>query len=783
MVRARIALLGGGVSVLMMSMGMMTPATAQEASTSSGEGAQERAEGIQDIVVTAQRREESAQKVPISITVIGSDALGKLQSTNDIGQLAPNVQVETASGFGIPRTGIRGISQGDFNANSTTSNMIYLDDVPLNATIAQGIPIWDLGRAEILRGPQGTLFGRNATGGAIRYIAEMPTSEFEGYANVTLGRFQQRGFEAAFSGPLSDTLGVRLSVVGNERDGDVNNVTLGEKQGKQSYYGVRGIIQWKPTDTLTAVLRAQYFNSDVQTFIWKSTPGPVAGDAFGPAPSPLVNGYTSVADLQQSYGFQNLGQQTKYRVTESDVRPNEHLEHVPVSLNVDLDLGFATLTSVTGFLDVNHSVLIDNDGTPAPILTEYDFSSDRQWSQELRLTSNSDGPFNWIAGAFYLHEAIKTRLNFDATAWRGNVDYGFPDADTVLYTRGADQDTETYAGFLHTTYDITPELKANAAIRYTYERKDIDYIFRSQWEFPSAAPRTALQFADFRKAVESGQLGNLLAAANAPVSASKSYKQATWKLGLDYQITPRTLLYAYVARGFKGGSFKPNANTAGEVLNPDGSVLSVRPEIVTDYEVGFKADAVPGKLRLNGGLFYYDYRDYQTNQIEPSTATQILSNLPKSRAIGAELEISAVPVPGLNINLGLGYLDTKITKSLDPNLIGNKLPYAQDFNVNGSISYDIDTPIGTFTPEFSGKRIGRYYTTKENDTPIGRYTLLNARIGFESIGEKLHGSLWVKNLTNKVVPIAVEDASEFFGSNLAYVNARRTFGATFGVRF
>ena len=228
---------------------------------------------LPEIVVTAQRRNESAQKVPISMTVLDAGQLSKLQTAADIGKLVPNVQVEMTTGIANTRVGIRGIAQADFNANSTTTNMVYLDDLPMNAAISQGVPIWDLGRAEVLRGPQGTLFGRNATGGAIRYIAAMPTKELEGYADVTLGRFSQREVHAALSGPLSDTVRARVSYVGLDRGGDVYNVTLNERQGKQNYFGVRGILEWQPSEAFSAGLRAQYFKSDFETPFWKTTPG------------------------------------------------------------------------------------------------------------------------------------------------------------------------------------------------------------------------------------------------------------------------------------------------------------------------------------------------------------------------------------------------------------------------------------------------------------------------------------------------------------------------------
>jgi iron complex outermembrane receptor protein len=779
--------LAGGASALVLAfMSASSAAWAVEPAKAADKGAQ-----LEELVVTAQRREESSQRVPISMTVLSGEQVAEhFRTSADIAQAVPNVQLGSPIGFGIPRTGIRGISQGDFNANATTSNMLYFDDVPLDAPVAQGAAIWDLGRVEVLRGPQGTLFGRNATGGAIRYISAMPTATAQGYADLTVGAHDQREVHAAYSTPIGDTLRARVSYASEDFGGDINNVILHTKQGKQKYMGVRGILEWTPSEHLTAVLRAQHFKSDQDIFSWKTTPGLTdsPGNFCGSLPdqTPCAHGYASVAQIQAAYGFKNLGYSSNYHTTETDIRPNEHIENTPVSLNIDYKMDWATLTSVTGFLDVRESLLIDNDASPAPFLNEYDRYYNRQWSQEFRLTSADDGPFKWIAGAFYMKEFVKARIDFDATAWKTNESDLFPDAKTVTYGRGDRNHLETYAGFLHTTYQVTPDLMLTAAARYTHETRSIDYIFRTQWDFPTAVPGTTQQFSDWLRAMDSGNRGVLLAAANpATLSASKAWSGLTWKIGLDYHINPRTMVYGLISKGFKGGAFNATSNTPGGVLAPDGSVISVRPETVVDYEAGVKSDLIPGRLRVNGSVFYYDYRNYQTNQLVPTLGVQILSNLPKSELYGVELEVEAIPIENLTLSFGMGALHTEILKSTDPSLIGNKLPLAEDFNWNAMIRYDIHTDIGVFSPEFSAKHIGNYFGTKENisKAEMGDYTLLNARIGFESANGKYYGALWGTNLADTIRPVAIDDPDEFWGGNLSNVNQHRRYGLTVGVRF
>jgi len=756
-------------------LGASTSASAQDTATEPG--AQ-----LEELVVTAQRRTETSQKVPISMTVLSGEVVREnFRTSGEIAQMVPNVQLGAPIGFGTPRTGIRGVSQSDFNPNATTSNMLYFDDVPLNAPVAQGAPIWDLERVEVLRGPQGTLFGRNAVGGAVRYLSAMPTKDVEGYAEVGAGVHDLREVRAAVGGPISGTLSGRVSMISYDFGGDIQNVVQNERQGKQQYSGYRLVLEWKPTDALTAVLRAQHVNADQQIFSWKVTPGVTTSPGnFGP----LANGWTSLGQIQTAYGFKNLGQSSDYRISETDVRPHEHLEHTPISLNIDYDLGFATLTSVTGYLDVSHYLILDNDASPAPILGEYTRTFDQQYSQEFRLTSNDEGPFTWIAGAFYMKEFIKTDVDFDASVWRGNQADLLPDARTVGYTRGTRNDLETYAAFLHTTYDITDSLLLTAAARYTHERKDVTWRFRTQYDFPTDAPRTSKEFYDWFRAVTSGNRGNVLSVADPlGLSASKSWGELTWKVGLDYKINSQMLVYGLVSRGFKGGAFPPTNNTVGGVLDPNGDVIAVDPETVTDYEVGFKGDLIPGRLRVNASAFYYDYRNYQTNQLVPALGVQILSNLPKAELYGAEVEVNAIPVENLLVNIGVGVVDTKITKSSDPALIGNKLPLAEDFNANVLVRYDLETGLGVFSPEVSAKYVGNYWTSKENVTKLGDYILVNARIGWESPGEKYYGALWATNLFDEVNPIALDDPDEFWGGNNANVNPHRRYGLTVGVRF
>jgi len=774
-----------GASVIALAA-LSSPAMAQ---TSAAPGDQKPAEPeasvVNEIIVTANRRSESAQRVAISMTVLGGENLAQhVRTSTDIAQQVPNVQLSNNIGFGMPRTGIRGISQGDFNANATTSNMIYIDDIPMDAPMSQGVPTWDLDRVEVLRGPQGTLFGRNATGGAIRMMSATPGPEAKGYADFSVGKYGQRTLNAAYGGPVSDTLGLRVSVLHDNANGDINNIYLNQRQGGNSYTGVRAIAAWKPTDNFSATLRLQHFWGDMSRVLWRTTPGYVTPPMGLPTSAGV---YPTLADLQKAKGYQAAGPGSNFHDYESELRPNEHMSHTPISLNLDYDLGFATLSSVTGYLKVRQKFLADNDGSPAILLEEYTTNRNRQVSQELRLTSNGEGPFKWIVGAFYLNGVVNTDQYYDVSDWYSNMseaDGGIPGVPTIASARATRAEVDTYAAFAHTTYQITPDLMLTAAARWTHEKKTFGYDFVTLFSYPSLVAGTPAQINDFVRAVDSGNLGAILLPPEPSLSDSRAFNNVSWKVGLDYRLGARSMLYGLVSRGFKGGAFNSTANFRADILDGSGRAIAVRPEVITDYEAGIKTDIVPGRLRVNASVFYYDYKDYQTNQLVlGGAALQVLSNLPKANLYGAELEVTAEPIKNLTFNLGAGLLHSEIKKALDPALVGNKLPLAEDFNWNALVKYDIETSIGTFSPEVSAKHTGAYYGTKENTQKLGDYTLFNARIGFESAGGKYYGSVWGTNLGDKIVPVSADDPTEYWGSNLAILTQHRRYGVTAGVRF
>jgi len=732
---------------------------------------------LEEIIITPEHRPENSQDVAISITVFSGDQVAEnFKVSSEISAQIPNVQIESAQGFGTPRVGVRGIAQNDFNGNANTPIMLYMDGVPLNSPVSQGSPLWDLERVEVLRGPQGTLYGRNATAGAIQFISASPTEELEGFSEISVGRFGQLKFDGAISGEIVEGLSARLSYVNNSSDGYINDTNLNKDLGEVEYEGVRGLLDWDVTDNLTLRAKAQYFEADQHVMVWKSSPDIAQGDGFGPAPDPLVNGWSSVAALQENFGFQNRGEADDFYTSEQGLETFEDIEHGIYSIEANWDFDSVILTSITGYLHVEQEWLTDTDSTPALMLHEFYLYEAQQTSQEFRLASNTGSPLQWLAGVFWMNEEFATNVNFDATSWMGNVSYGFPNADTVMYTRGVQQELDTYAVFFHTTYEFLDVLTATAAVRYTNEDKDIDYRFRSFWDFPTDNPRTSRQGVDFVAAVKSRDLGTLLSAAPAPESLSESWSEVTWRFALDYKLNEDLLLFTSVSKGFKGGSFKPTANSSSELVVVD-------PETVVAYDLGIKSDWLGGRARLNATVFFYDYKNYQTNQFDPETASQILSNMPEAEITGAEIELKLRPIHNLFVSFGVGYVDSEITKSNPVALEGNELPYAEDLNVNGLISYGIETSFGIFTPQVSFTKRGEYFSFKENVVKIGGYSVANFRLGYEPGDGGIYVALWVNNMGDNRETIANDDNSEFFGTNVAHVNAPRTYGLNVGVKF
>lgn len=765
------------------------------------------AAALEEVIVTAQRREESAQSVPISMSVFSHELISQyISDPYELANLTPNYQVVEQQGlFGSAST-MRGLGSSDRSDSMASTNILtYYDGIAGGTAFVSTIPQWDLDRIEVLRGPQGTLFGRNAVGGAIQYISAAPTDELEGYGKLTVGEFDLIRFESAISGPITQNVKARLSTLTHDRGGDVINTYLNTKQGEKEWWGVKGIVDWQIAAGFEARAKAQHFEGGIEQVSYNAAPGRLL--------SPNVRGWLNATGVDP-----DESRNSNYERIQSGLDPSEALTVDMAELDLSYDFGAVALTAVGGYIagEVDNS---NGSPVPAPHTDQLQFADTQQWSGEVRLASQTDRPWQWIVGAYYQYVENSLQYDGDVTAnyrdldgdrrTRHNADS--PEdlldgiiplyrASTILLEGGNEQELETYALFLHTTYEWTERLTTTHAVRYTHEDKTMDYRFVSFLEFPvsfGVTPGTVAQHHDFVRFAgltpeqQRQQALSIIADANTvdsngnivPYTASDSWDEPTWRFAADFALTDEAMIYASVAKGFRGGIFSLLAGNAR-------TAASAEPERSVVFEVGAKTQWLNNRLQINASAFHNDHRDFQTNLIDLAAGSvTVVDNLPKVVIVGGELEIKAVPTEHLLLAINFGYLETEITEVTSGNeaLLGNEAPFAEDANFSGIVRYDVPTRLGVLSPQISGRYWGEYWSTKENNDitgKLGDFWTIDLRLGYESPDGKMYGLLYWKNLFDEVQAVrSSSDPVAALGSTFSRINERRNWGVTVGYRF
>jgi len=744
---------------------------------------------LEEIVVTARRREESLQETPIAVSAFSAGDLKARNLTNlmELPEFVPNVSVTSAArGGGGPSANvyIRGVGQDDFLFTTDPGVGIYVDGVYYPRTIGGVIDLLDLERVEILRGPQGTLFGKNTIGGAINVVSARPDGEVGGYAEVTVGNLDRLDARGSFDFSIvEDRLFSKVSFSTKNRDGygDRLDFTTGEVidegLGDEDQTAVRGALRWLATDDVTVDFTADYTtyrqNSipTIVTFIDTVNAGGATQlwNAFvgGPAGTPYDDRYLIPGNVEDSYGTGPNG------VT---------FDGWGTDVTVEWDLGPATLKSITAYREFDARFGRDGDGSPLPIVSTDNTQKQDQISQEFQIFGDSfEDRLHWQAGLFYFDE-FGEDLNdvrlvsglYDALeALPGPIDGSPPGAPTAPGGPGnpinpfLDLDFEIFnqiditsvAVFAQGTFEFTDRLSVTAGIRYTNDEKDY-----------------TLEHAR----INSG-------AFIVPLTTVSDSWDATTPMGsIQYRWTDDVMVYASISEGYKSGGF--NGRPIDSAL-----VESFDPEFVTSYEIGIKSEWADRRIRLNAAAFFMDYTDMQVNSISFSenTGSVILrtDNIGSAETQGVELELLAVPTDGLNIGFNLGYLDFKITE-LDPTVIDVTLDKinvrSPEWSGSAFLQY-------TWSPQNRGQFHVRGDAAYEDDsfsdilnTPSiirKAHTVINARIGYEAPDSGWAIALIGTNLTDKrFINSASSDIGPFGFSEAAY-NRPREWGVTVSKTF
>ena len=768
----------------------------------SGETGAQNEGVIEEVVVTAQRRSQNLQEVPISITALTSEDMDtyRFRDPADLAAQVANMQFSQVQGDGAPNFSLRGVSMLDWSFNQAGPVAVYVDEVYKSNPSLLAVPLFDMERVEVLRGPQGTLYGKNTTGGAVNFITKTPVTENEGYLTVGAGNYNLFEADAALNVALSDSFAVRVAGTWSEADGWFENVNPGlDDANSIDEYGVRLSVLWQPSDSLEVLLRATTAQSDPVNWGIKSL------DETQPT-------WFGIYSLFNSFGGTPLGDPSQAgldyfeQASEEDTRRLLETDTIALTVNWDLNDNYV-LTSITAIDEGEAFNPDDSDGViNAAGGARYHVEAD-QFTQDLRLTSNLDGPFNFVAGLYYSNEELDTsnssRLFLDLdTNLDGALDFndcldplavafGFPPSaagaatdalfgslgfslgDFAVFacdTRNSfEQEKESWAAYFDGSYALSDALTLRFGLRYTDDEGELSN-FNSH--FAGSDGVVVLG------AINGGSADPL--ATDPQVSQSFSDTEVTGKVGLDYTLSNGTLIYGSFSQGYRGGAFNAQAFYDPREVN------TVDPEYLDSFEVGFKSTLWDDRVRLNGAAFYYSYENQQIiNGAEPPDFIQTLISVDESEIVGLEIEASAQVTPALLLSAGIGILDAEVEKGTlqSQDLAGEAIPLAADFSMNVAADWDLFTnESGALTLHVDANYLDEvaygFFQGQADD-----YVVINARLSFLSRDEQWGVSLWAKNLTEEEYATFFTEQQSALGTNLAQIGAPRTYGAELSYRF
>ncbi|HEY2177212.1 MAG TPA: TonB-dependent receptor, partial [Caulobacteraceae bacterium] len=655
----RLAVLLAGTSVL-----AMQPATARAETAASTQ-----AVSVGEVIVTARKREEAINTVPMSINAVsGAQVASKgIERTSDLARVVPGFTY-TTSQVGTPIYTLRGVGFVDISMGGRPTVSVYADQAPIPFIIETLGGNFDLERIEVLKGPQGTLYGQNSTGGAINLIAAKPTADFQAGLQAGYGNYNAVTLEGFVSGPLSDTLEARLAVQHVQNDAWQKSYTSGETNGATDLTSGRAVVDWRPTSRFKVELNLNGYvdHSD--------TPAAQLDKVLVPSSEaslvPTLFNYPTAPQTDTAADW-NPGQ--SYR------RQNDFFQ---ANLRGDYELPHGlTLTSLSSFSHYDANQPVDIDGTSQSVLQQLTKGSINSWYQEVRLAGNIFDHGYFVVGANYASDKVRETNYVNVSG--GTEAFSFVALGLPLFDTFRDidnQDSQTYAVFGNVDYSLTPTIKLDAGVRYT---RAIDNFTGCSAD--TGDGNAASIFGPFENFIRG--LSGLPPLPPIPpggcVTANDQFAptlvvskldedNVSWRVGAQWQALEHTMLYVNVSKGYKAGGYPDLGATKTSQFNP------ATQESVLAFEAGFKTRLFD-TLQLNGAGFYYDYRDKQVLSVvtDPVFGTVLqLVNIPKSRVIGAELQAVWAPVRGLTFSANGAYTDSKI---LDDFTGINALGATQDF--------------------------------------------------------------------------------------------------------
>ena len=701
-----------------------------------------------EIIVTAQKREQAANDVGMSVVGLSGNAARERgnSSIEDLERIVPGLTFAKTPA-GPPVLTLRGVGFYDSTLSASPAVSVYLDEAPIALPSFLQVGVIDIARVEVLKGPQGTLYGENSTGGAINYIAAKPTDTPQAGATISVGRFSTLEAEGYASGPLSETLKARIAVKTTQSDDWQRNYTRNASLGETHQIAARAILEWTPREgtRLTLNVNGWRDRSDTQAVqlievACASPPTclPALRD-YPPAP-----GNARAADWTPGFPMSS----------------NDHF--FQTMLRADIALTDAvTLTTISGIQRFRQRKYLDQDGTALPAIDFFQFGTARSFNQEVRL-AGAAGSWRWLAGSYATWQNADDNFTGDIAA--NSLGEALPGLVPRSTTAAADLNfrSRSLALFGNLEYRLSDRLTFIGGLRYTASRRQFEGCEKSGSDpalgqllgFLSALARGALPVID---PVPANGCVSIDAASLRQDLTRNSLNESnvSWRAGLNYETGGNTLLYASVAKGYKSGGF-PAVSAATST-----QFLPVTQESLLAYEAGVKAPLVGGAVRIEAAAFYYDYRDKQVRGrlLDPVFgAVEALVNIPKSRVVGFEAAIRARPVPGLDLGAALTFTDSLVQRfsgigqnGVTADFAGSAFPYSPQWQAVADATYDWS--IGADRRAFVGGNVTHHSATNASlgDDPelrLRSYVTLDLRAGLRAADSRWSLGAFGRNVTN-----------------------------------
>lgn len=734
---SRLMMARAGVALVPIVMAALPVAAMAQAAGTQADAPQAAEPNVGDIVVTAQRRSESMMSVPVAISAFSGDTLAKAGIAN-----VQAIQVATPSLI-INNTGpnvqpfIRGVGSRLLQNGFDPSVATYVDGRYISRQTAISLDLFDVQRVEVLKGPQGVLFGRNASAGAIRVITNEVSDQAEGMFKAGYGNYNHLTVQAMGNMPISDSFGIRIAGMTDQHDGFATNIDP------------RGRREWDDKNMSAVRGKARFDNGTVDANLtlsyWRQNDE--AGNdtvALGPLQyhTGIVRGGTTGVGIKQVSSLVDRSIKKREFAGEFDL---------------GIDLGGARLSSITTYADLNNVLSFDGDGTSAILVDAFVKEKTKTFAQELQISSDNDGPIEWIAGLYYFND----KTGYDI----------FIDNGARLFSQGHQfVKTTSYAGFGQLGWKVSDALKLVVGGRYTKDKKAVSLTPSNYNGIPTVSPSN---------------------------SDEASWSKFTPTATLEYSFAD-SMLYAKFARGFKSGGYN----------YPYGGLAPVNPEVLDMYEVGLKSSLFDRKVRLTLSSYYYDYKDLQVSRAATEgSAVIITQNAANARLYGVDADLTWNVTRDLTFSGGFAWQHSeyrnydlataKVFRALQPGGSGPgmiDIPYDADgesllrapaFSAYASVNYSI--PVGNakvpVNIAYSYKGSYKFDFIANPSTEVLRqkaYHLVNARIGYEPDGGRWSAGFWVNNLfRERYFDDVVASGTGFRGS----YGAPRTYGADLTFRF